>query len=94
MSKEIMMVCARADAPLTTPGSVFTESCSRCAKKVMLAPSGQRFLRDHGKENVGIICHHCLTENDTRALQGLVAPVADICREMDAAVPNDYRRRN
>jgi hypothetical protein len=87
------LVCALADSPFMVPGSVFDRSCSRCSRKVMLAPSGQNLLKTH---RLAIVCAVCY-ESDSEAQRAptfLAAPSQELADEVRRRVPNMRRRRN
>jgi hypothetical protein len=93
--EEILMVCAPADSPLTATGSVFTYVCCRCTKHVMIAPSGQQFIRDHAADRITIVCMRCVDPADIPDDGiALTAPSEIVSAEVDSARPNDWRRRN
>ena len=96
MSEPIIVVCARADAPLAAVGSVFDRQCSRCSAKVMLAPSGQRFLATHA--DAKIVCEYCVRPKQVldalAAGKAITAPWEEIAAEARTAQPNLRRNRN
>jgi hypothetical protein len=93
MSEPILLICAPADSPLTVPGSTFDHSCSRCRRKLMMAPSGQAFLKEHPEAEM--LCHPCYVKiqepDDEHHLAGPAEQIAD---ELLASVPNPRLRRN
>lgn len=59
----------------------------------MMAPSGQRFLKDHPA--AAILCLDCFKANPPKGGEAqLAAPAKDIIREVVDAEPNPWLRRN
>jgi hypothetical protein len=87
--REIVIMCALADAPLVIPGTSFGHCCSVCGRKIMLAPTGQAFLKAHPEAK--LVCN-CQMGNVTAA--GFTAPLEQMLEETERAVPNLRRRRN
>jgi hypothetical protein len=84
-------------------GSSFDHKCSKCAARVMIAPSGQRVLKQRAAEQLvksspelSILCIACFllerATNDDEIL--LAAGVDEIAAELNASVPNCWRERN
>jgi hypothetical protein len=87
------LVCMRADAELAARGSVFDRVCSKCSARVMLAPSGQAFLKND--PDAAILCNVCY--GAVASLDNLphpAAPIETILQEIKTSGPNPYRRRN
>ncbi len=91
MADEILIVCAPADSPMAPAGSIFTRACYLCGARLMLAPSGQQFVKDHPEAKT--ICRRCVPENATVDL-GKGPPLEDIVRDVLSAIPNPYRNLN
>jgi hypothetical protein len=85
----LWVVCAPADSPMVVPGSDFTHVCE-CGTRVMLAPSGQRYLKAHPAAKV--ICYGCIPDDDVDAI--LAADIETIISEARTAQHNFYRERN
>lgn len=87
------LVCMRADAELAALGSVFDRACSHCTARVMLAPSGQVFVKQ--EPDTVILCNVCY--GAVASMDNLpqpAAPVETILQEIRTSGPNPYRRRN
>lgn len=90
-----MLVCARATKEVTISGSSFNRTCGVCGERVMIAPSGQRLLRD--RPGTPVVCEDCV-----RAAGGLkpedevVLPDERhvIRRELDQIEINNWSKRN
>lgn len=57
MADDITLVCLPAEAPRCIAGSIFTKQCAQCSGRVMIAPSGQRFLKQNPAAH--ILCSRC-----------------------------------
>ncbi len=94
MSPELepkVLVCSLADAPMVARGSVFHHQCAKCGRRVAVAPTGQRFLKDNPQTQ--IVCLFCFTpEPEGRA--ELTASKEQILEEMRTATTNLRRSRN
>ena len=97
------IVCAPADSHWMARGSSFDHKCSKCAARVMMAPSGQRFLKQRAAEQLvkrspelSILCIACfLLERETPDDEFLLAAgVDEITAELKGSVPNRWRERN
>ncbi len=89
--KPVLVSIRAADATRKAAGSSTDSKCSQCQHPVILAPSGQRFLRSNPK--AVIVCSRCYIPqpgDDPR----LAADTKEIADEMRTAEPNDYRSRN
>jgi len=91
MSGAKILVCGRADAPRAAVNSDFTRFCSRCAHRVMIAPSGQRLLASH--PDFEIICEECFTRIDVPEDAEFRVSVS-LADEIRTAIPNPFLRRN
>lgn len=90
MSDEVFLVCEHADALMTTPGSSFKFHCSKCNRRVMIAPSGMNVLRD--RPAVAILCLGCFYGLKDAQFEGLTA---EQCAELrEPSIPNLWRKRN
>ncbi len=87
------LICERADSPLMVRGCVFTHFCSSCLTRLMLAPTGQKYLA--GNPDTRLICISCylkLPPDETE--HQLTADPETIADELNAIVPNNWRHRN
>jgi hypothetical protein len=91
--KADLLVAARATAKYTARDSTFDKCCKRCTERVMIAPSGQRFLKD--RPGFEIICTQCFfeTANPEDRIQ-LASSAETVLQEIAGMVPNHFRRRN
>jgi hypothetical protein len=97
-----VLVCAPAsDAVLVCRGTVFTHSCSRCTRRVTMAPNGQAFMRRNPK--AVIICFYCYRALPEANMEmtgwiqsdGTVSDdISAVKNELQNAVPNTWRERN
>lgn len=86
------LLCADADAPLVVAGSVFDRVCSKCGRRVMIAPSGQACLK---VSPLAIICIHCYMLQNPSGDEVIPAGnEADMLREAKTTRLNMRRRRN
>lgn len=93
MSNPMILIAAPADAPLTSPGSTFTHQCGKCGRRVMVAPTGQRLLRE--QPGTSIVCLPCFLADPPKNLEFRPAgSTEEIRREVASAVPNQWRVRN
>jgi hypothetical protein len=93
VAEPIVLVCMLADYPSTVPGSTFEHSCSHCDRRLMMAPSGQGFMREH-PEAVKI-CFGCYRKIETPDDEWRLAGSKEqVLREISTSVPNDRRNRN
>lgn len=92
--KADVLVCAPATAEMAARGSVFDRSCSKCGERVMVAPSGQRMLKEI--PGLPIICMRCyyVAVRGRECVNIWAAPMEEIERERRDAIPNMHRRRN
>lgn len=89
---DLLLVCMRATAPFTVPGSDSSRSCSECGARVMIAPSGQSMLKAHPRAR--LICVRCFRSN-LRPEDVVGVPDLDATlEEMQRAVPNLWKERN
>ena len=89
-----ILVCAPADAEFITPGSIFDQRCARCARRVAIAPSGQRLLKEKALEIICASCAFAPGGLPADADHELAAPIEDIISEFKDRIPNPRRRRN
>lgn len=96
--ESVVMVCARADSPRVVPNSDFSRRCDRCQTRIMIAPSGQEFLKTYNKSPVSLVCSECwLNTRDVAILQASIqacAPAKQLAEEIAASIPNPHLRRN
>ena len=94
---EVVMVCARADSPRVVPNSDFSRRCDRCQTRIMIAPSGQAFLKTCN-HLVSLVCYECwLNTRDVAILQASIqacAPAKQLAEEIATSIPNPHLRRN
>lgn len=92
--EKAIMICANAESAWATPGTTYTMCCHFCFQHVMVAPSGQQFLREH-PAGVDLMCFRCyLKDHLYLGMPALAADVETVAREIRSAVPNLYRERN
>lgn len=92
-----VLICSLAGAPTAVAGSVFHHRCSRCSARLMVAPSGQRILREH--PDVRPVCLPCVmasarADGGDGEIEIDLSNLQDILREMRQTVPNFWRKRN
>lgn len=87
----IILVCAPADSRRVSLGAVFFHKCSKCDKNVSLAPTGQKFLREHPQ--AVIVCMPCYRPQPDDTCE-LTAPREEIEVEIATAVVNPRYRLN
>lgn len=95
MKEPAILICAPADAPMTVPGTIFNRFCATCGERVMIAPSGQRILREY--PDATIQCGPCFeTKPDPEITTVEIAAgnLEEALREAAAAHPNLRRNRN
>jgi hypothetical protein len=91
----IYLICAPATAPATIRGSTFNHQCSRCSRRVMLAPSGQAWMKKYPESR--ILCAYCYRDRapgDAGSVKMLAASSTEIAAEWQEAVPNLWPKRN
>jgi len=93
------LVSMRADdASEISRDSVFTHSCSKCGKRVVLAPSGVRFQKEN--PDARIICNRCCASviPDLRApdvdLKFAASTPEELKEEASKTRPNPWKSRN
>lgn len=92
MKQPDTIVCALADHPTMVAGSSFEHSCGTCGRRVMIAPSGQRALKQWPMR---IICVRCAVAQVKASGEPVTAQLPeDFFDELDAEVPNTRRNRN
>lgn len=91
-----VLVCAPATAPFTTLGSDMTRFFFRCRVRVMIAPTGQRLLREDA--TVRIACVPCgiahAIESGEDIRMDLPGTVDELLGEIMSKRPNHHRYRN
>ena len=92
MPDEVILVCARADALWTVAGSGFDFKCDKCGRRVMTAPSGRNYVKDHPL--TGILCVDCWRRAGAPAMSKPLCGWDDVLRELKTCIPNDWRERN
>jgi hypothetical protein len=93
MDQPDIFVAALATAPFAARGSSFDKFCGACGKRVMVAPSGQLFLKKH--PDIPIWCLPCVME---RLPAGITFARSAHAETLDAetktSVPNLFNERN
>jgi hypothetical protein len=79
-----------AQAAMVARNSTTNQKCSKCQQRVLLAPSGQRYLKAHPE--AVIVCAPCFAPEPGD--YEMAAPDAEIRGEMATAQPNTWRNRN
>lgn len=94
MSEQILLICMLADGPVAVEGAIFNRRCSACNRAVMVAPSGQRMLRQYPAAEV--LCTGCFDAKEDRKNFTVepAASVEELRHEMRTARPNYHRYRN
>lgn len=88
-----VLVCMSINAALMPQGSTVDQKCRSCDQCVVMAPSGQQFMRDH--PDAEIMCFRCWQESGEQfEIGGFAADDETIRREAQTAVPNLHRERN
>jgi hypothetical protein len=88
-----VLVCARADAPLTIRESRSDQKCSKCNARVMISPDGQACLRR--EPGLAIICVDCLPPASEIGHVELAAESPEaLARSFKGVAPNLWRNRN
>lgn len=91
--EECIIICARVNSidKLAVPGSSTDKTCKDCGEAVIIAPSGQRLLKE--REGVQVMCFECFSQNYKGSFEiALAAPPEEIAREIAAA--ELWRNRN
>lgn len=89
----LLLVCMRATAPFTVPGSDFSRHCRDCGTRIMIAPSGQETLKRFPKAR--LVCVSCIRGKlPPDAVVALPMDLDATYEEMQRAVPNLWRERN
>jgi hypothetical protein len=90
--EEMYLVCEHAEAPMTVPGSSFRFHCSKCNRRVMVAPSGLSLLRE--RPEIAIICLTCsyALKHEGTKFEGLTAEQRAEIEQ--PSVPNPWKERN
>jgi hypothetical protein len=92
-NEDIVLCCQLADAPHMIAGAKFDRRCSRCGAIVMIAPSGQLFLKNY--PTTRIICVSCYMNQERPAVRhALAADPKTIEQELRNTIPNLWRKRN
>jgi hypothetical protein len=86
-AERVVMVCALADSPFAARASIYTRVCAKCARRLMIAPSGQAILAEHPAAIV--MCLEC-----GPPLPRGCRPTAAQLAELATAVPNPWLTRN
>lgn len=95
--EEAFIVCALADQALTVEGFSFDRSCSRCKRRVMIAPSGMKQLQ--AEPMIQVLCVECLIElfqkgSFRKNLEIEYVSEEQISEILHRTAPNTYRHRN
>lgn len=90
---EIVLVCMSINAPFISRGSSVDRVCGTCGFHVMIAPSGQKFLRERPKTT--IMCTACCAAStEDKEFRGFAADRETLLRECKTSMPNVHRQRN
>jgi hypothetical protein len=97
-----VLVCApAADALFMTRGTVFNCVCSQCSRRVMVAPTGQAFMKRN--PSAVIVCFYCYRKGpEAKAPHAgwigtdgtLSEDPSAVKNELRNIVPNKWRERN
>jgi hypothetical protein len=79
---------------MAVPGSVFDRVCAACGRQVMIAPSGQKILRE--QPCAVIRCGPCFEkkEDPEMTIEFASGTFEEMDRERKSARPNLRRNRN
>lgn len=89
----VLLICALADAAVVVPGSSFEHVCAECGRRVMVAPSGQKVLKQFSSMPT-ISCMDCAPVDWLRQPLEFIGTVEEIASEVHNARPNKWRERN
>jgi hypothetical protein len=90
-NEKIVLACARADdCPVVPPGSTYKHHCHKCKAVLVVAPTGQRALKNH--PSARLLCLQCLPGGLPPGV--LAASLDEVLDEMRRAVPNLWGQRN
>ena len=89
-----VLICAPATQPLAVPSSSFNMFCSKCYTRIMIAPSGQDYVKLH--PDTVLVCITCHLKNPLPADATIELPttVERVIAEARSAVPNFWSKRN
>jgi hypothetical protein len=87
-----ILVCAPANAKSMITGSTLDHKCQGCGVRVMIAPSGQQFLKSN--PDAVVQCLRCIPDHEPEDMCGPVASGEELLRELIQAEPNMFRYRN
>jgi hypothetical protein len=88
--QEVFLVCEHAEAPMNVPGSSFRHRCSKCNRRVMVAPSGLQLLRE--RPGISVLCVTCFREFKDPKFVGMNEE--QIAEAKQPSVPNLWKERN
>jgi hypothetical protein len=92
VSHEAFLVCLPADASVSVPGARFDRRCSRCSRRVMMAPTSAPVLEEF--PGIKILCVFCFSEHAAANAEEYRAPTEEQLAELKTAIPNPWRGRN
>jgi hypothetical protein len=90
MPENHLLVCADADSPMMIEGATFDKCCRRCGRRLMVAPSGKRFLALYPKAETE--CMACHMRDPLTLRPG--EPITWLLERTARVVPNLRRSRN
>ena len=89
-----ILLCSLADGPSAVAGSAFNHRCSRCQRRVMVSPSGQRRLTEFA--GMEIVCTECCKSISEvpESIQLSAEGEEELKRELGQVISNPWRARN
>jgi hypothetical protein len=88
---KVLICMPLSQAAMVARNSTTDQKCSECGQRVLIAPSGQNFLK--ANPDAAILCTACYVP-DPEDIGQLAAPEAEILAEAATAQPNMWRNRN
>jgi hypothetical protein len=92
MEDEATLICEPADAPWTVPGSTFNRVCTKCFRRVMVAPTSLDIMKEFHK--VTILCVPCFLKEPIVEGVEYRGPTQAQMMERRKTMPNFWRERN
>lgn len=89
-----VLVCALATAAMTAANSSFDRHCSRCGERVVIAPSGQRLLRERSMKILCLSCAVRMAEELPEGGEVTIQPAPGALDDLADVAPNMWRKRN
>lgn len=84
MNKTVLVAMRAKEMRRVHPDTVFTYDCAKCGARLGVYPSGQAIIREHGLDNVTLLCSHCMPE-------GRFAPAPGALEEIAQSIENPKR---